>query len=165
MREILFRGKKMSDGRWAYGDYHRFFCTTSSTIPTPTHYIMGIDASSKTPIWVDPATVGQYSDLTDKNGAMIFEGDIVRVIAKDTGFEYIFEVKFGNCGGTKNVDHPVGFVGFYFYPITSSRWEMTSLRRDPIYYLTSQICDVDVIGNVYDNKELLEAIEDGEYDE
>lgn len=161
MREILFRGKKMSDGRWAYGDYHRFFCTTSSTIPTPTHYIMGTDASSKAQIWVDPATVGQYSGLTDKNGAKIFEGDIVRAIAKDTGFEYIFEVKFGNCGGTKNVDHPVGFVGFYFYPITSSCLVSKWLRGDPIYYLNAPSCDVDVIGNVYENKELLEAIKDG----
>lgn len=75
MREILFRGKRIDNGKWVYGYYApcclgRFPCSPC-IVPDPD----GIWE----PIEVDPFTIGQYTGLTDKNGKEIFEGDIISV--------------------------------------------------------------------------------------
>ena len=130
MREILFRGKKMSDCKWVYGDCHKFTCTTSSTIPTPTHYVMGTDASSKAQIWVDSATVGQYTGLTDKNGVKIFEGDIARYDDKLAAVEW-------------DEDSAMFMVRGFYSGILDDFSQMWGT-------------DIEVIGNIHDNPELLQ---------
>ena len=60
MREILFRGKRLYDGKWS-----------ESVCP------LGEMHSGHLCDDFDPDTVGQYTGLKDKNGKKIFEGDIV----------------------------------------------------------------------------------------
>ena len=76
MREILFRGKQIKDGKWIEGyycpkPYSHFPCE-----PT----IFPVETINKD--WhgerVDPETVGEYTGCHDKNGRKIFEGDIMR---------------------------------------------------------------------------------------
>lgn len=69
MREILFKAKRWSDGKWVYGDLNHL---QDSVI------IHWYNNGCRVADEVDPSTVCQYTGLTDKNGKKIFEGDIIR---------------------------------------------------------------------------------------
>ena len=127
MREILFRGKRKDNGEWVCGNYG-----FNDTFTTENHYIFQNKAWE---FFVDPATVGQYTGLTDKNGKKIFEGDII-------GF-YI--------DGKLVVD---GFVEYGQFNCTCCNgvygWHIVA---GDIRWVE----DYEVIGNIHDNPELLEV--------
>lgn len=129
MREILFRGKRMDNGEWVKGFY---VCVPD------THYIMTGKFDSLTngiinseAYHVDFSTVGRFTGLTDRNGVKIFEGDIVR---------------YGQRG---KVEYNSGSAQFTLN-FTNSTYE----GFDKIPF-----CDCEVLGNIYDNPELLEVNE------
>lgn len=147
MREILFRGKRTDNGEWVYGYY---------VVQNGSHQIYFDVPGSEWNIWnVDPATVGQYTGLTDKNGKRIFEGD--KICWGDTTSKFrsggvIATIQFrGACFG---IEDPSGvFHEFWHYctdewtmePITDDMWGQLNLRD----YMRA--C-VEVIGTIHDKE-------------
>jgi uncharacterized phage protein (TIGR01671 family) len=147
MREILFRGKRIDNGEWAYGYY--------VMAGGEKHYIVTgrIELHRENPhitfekYEVIPETVGEYSGLKDKNGVMIFEGDIVKSP---------LPVGLHSNGRTK-LEERVAYV-FYSdleaafrlaWKCVYSPYRMYATRTRPSKYK--------IIGNIHDNPELLEA--------
>lgn len=122
MREILFRGKIVCDGDWAYGG----ITWNSSRKKMLIH-------SDWEECKVIPETVGQYTGLTDKNGKKIFEGDIVR------WKKALYFVRWDS----KNAS----FV--FADDIDADHYFITGFNM----YITRKFGEV--IGNIYDNKELI----------
>lgn len=144
MREILFRAKRLDNGEWVEGYLASFdlicpYFPEETTNATGTYY-------GETPyvgfVEVDPKTVGQYTGLTDKNSKKIFEGDIVKY--PDTnGYDDYDELY--NIG---TVDWSYESMCFYF----TNRWVVDMGDFD---VENLRMTDVEVIGNVFENPELL----------
>lgn len=117
-REILFRGQRLDNDEWAYGDLLH--------LPNGDVVILSDKGYTK----VKPATVGQFTGLTDKNGKKIFKGDIVKCLSLEYGY----------------VNKEV------YYAEDRARFVLGSLGSD---YDFEEYIKVEVIGNIYDNPELL----------
>lgn len=141
MREILFRGKRVDNGEWVEGLYIEDKWGDSSG--NELHGILqdrtcppGL--ADWIPIRVKKETVGQYTGLTDKNGKKIFEGDIVKYYCGD----------WDKKGRTYVVDWNEEW----------NAWNpILDVRPIEAYPLLDNTCEV--IGNIFDNKELWEAEE------
>ena len=137
MREILIRGKSKSvnKGEWIDGSFVEDTNLNACYIRDKS-FVYEL---------VDRETVGQYTGLTDKNCKKIFEGDIIRAVTLDTGTECLAVVCFGNFIDENNGDE---YIGFYI--------EFDGIKTT-ITQLTMEECKnrIEVIGNIYDNPELL----------
>ncbi len=143
MREILFRGKSIIRGEWIYGylNQHRgnirYDCDCEP-IADGCYYINDWQAKIDTGMYgqdykVDPNTVGQFTGLTDKNGVKVFEGDIVRY--GDTIHRVVFEQRNGTA-----------YFGLVY----------AACETLPFGHY-QDLKQIEVIGNIYDNPELLEV--------
>ena len=143
MRTKKFIGKRIDNGEWVYGYYvqdpkgnHRIYWKPFN------------EASSNTYHFVDPATVGQFTGLTDKNGKEIYEGDIVR----DYIGNCIYVFKFGTISHTvksKLTDQliDVTFTGFYV--------DIPKIGTELLLWSSVKESEIEVIGNVHENPELI----------
>lgn len=165
MRTIKFRGKRIDNGEWVEGNLFVpdkpiggvYICpatTYANFYPDLDDKQEGItdDDMAKASksgislghfIQVDPATIGQFTGLTDKNGKEIWEGDVLNIGAVDFGFYCVengepasYEVLHKECG--------------YYLKRHDINVEWGTLER-----ITELDYECQVVGNVHDNKELL----------
>ena len=130
MREILFRGKRDENDEWVFGDLIHEPWASCIQVTEQVIENNNIDIFKRTKYSVHKETVGQYTGLTDKNGEMILEGDVLRLDGEDRFFvlEYQdYTARFVMSGDSMVID----FDNFWNY-------------------------DVEVIGNIHDNPEILE---------
>ena len=135
-REILFRGKHihaMDGNEHLNGTWVHGYLSDKDYI---------YDKSLKGEFLVDEDTICQYTGLTDKNGKKIFEGDIVRY------GEVCGEVKFG----LHESNWQIGKYNQGFFVTFPKEY----LLRNELSYWRNKIV---VVGNVFDNPELLEEVE------
>ena len=130
-REILFRGKvtkiharqrfpnRMAVGDWVYGSY----------VDYPVVQIFDLEDE----YIVDPATVGQFTGLYDKNGKKIFEGDILM----SSRWSCPCHVSFMDGGFTLEEGETAENLGANFYDCEGDEIE-----------------DIQVIGNIHDTPDL-----------
>ena len=130
MREILFKAKRIDNGKWIEGyvvkRYGEWFL----------YNIKNADTCGQSNYAVDSRTICQFTGLTDKNSKKIWENDILMAhldesYPEDTTYE---TVEWGIAGW---VTH-----------------ESNSVDRQ--YLDKFDLEHFEVVGNIFDNKELLQ---------
>lgn len=127
-REILFRGKRIYNGEWAYGHFCEFPCDDGTDIPSIIRIESKENHRALMQYPVISETVGRFTGLTDKNGVRIFECDVLRFRSGD------YVVKW--CNG-------------------HSKFLQVSKSFSRELYIC--IKESEVIGNIHDNPELLKG--------
>ncbi len=149
MREILFKAKRIDNGEWVEG-----YVFDDGIIDSPRMFVGGLvitDYKGKTnDRWnigtnfyeVIPETVSQYTGLTDKNGVKIWENDIVRytydIISKDK----------------------IDLIEYNETRASFVRLHKSQMGLQYLYINESIANKSEVIGNIFDNPELLEVADE-----
>lgn len=148
-REILFRGKRTDNGEWMEGYYRCIPC-----MGIRGHYIMPINPKNRLEQYdINPNTLCQYTGLTDKNSKKIWENDIVK-----------YQFDNDDCSfPNKHTEKIIGRIFFSdfraSFSVTAGRKGSSSINNDLFRYVRNGN-RVEVIGNIFDNPELLEVEHD-----
>ena len=161
MREILFKAKRVKNGEWIEGslidlDIDSGYCyivppyKQASTLPIGFLITDGMEL-------VIPETLCQFTGLCDKNGKKIWENDILMCHGNS---EDLAKAAFGEFGvrdiETGSIVDEV--VGWHYEVIPTDAIS----RCEPFCYsmpLTKDYidrCEMEVVGNIFDNPELLQ---------
>lgn len=146
-RQILFRGKRVDNGKWIEG--YLVVNKDGTCWIKDTDYQVNNDKNDLIPHEVIPETIGQFTCLTDRNGVKIFEDDIIKIVEdgdkktdnRPEDFNYgdvaliLFDSRYCQFGAYNNSIDEIESIG--------------NLVRTPWFNF------IEVIGNIHDNPELL----------
>lgn len=134
MRNIAFRAKRKDNGEWVEGYY--VYCRKRHYILPILNKEIGFDEREDKWIEIDPSTLCQYTGLTDKKGDNIWKNDICIIengtLDEEDGY---FVCKWDDETARYVLDGDGLFIDF-----------------DNVDTL-----DVEVVGNIFDNPELMEV--------
>ena len=161
IREVIFRGKRTDNGKWECGDL--LSPNEFNAIPHIVYiaYLNEYGDIGEISTPVIPETVGQYTGLTDKNGVRIFEGDIFKFD------DEVWESSYTSCGteydsfavenyGVVGFDEDMARFDFIKYKFSENSVE-ADLHENHTIDFSEFVCELEVIGNIHDNPELLEG--------
>ena len=151
----LYRAKRTDDGEWVegylYGIWERRYILWGMTNDVPNM------------VEVDPSTICQCTGLRDKNGKLIWENDIVDFLGHKGKVMYecgSFGIAYRECIDWEEIESNICSVtgcdnALYACENDNyiSLWEIYWNFNDEDYSVNT----VDVIGNIFDNPELLEV--------
>lgn len=157
MREILFRAKRIDDGEWIEGYYammgkgnlirHYIVqnCALTGLFEDPEDNMYFNDVE------IDPETLCQYTGLKDKNGNRIWENDILK------GYTYPFL-----CDDEFNyyaiVEWSEEYKYFFMYTMKNPTSTVRGISEgNSELFENFDSDDWEVIGNTFDNLELLDT--------
>lgn len=141
MREILFRAKRVDNGEWAEGYYAKLkWCNNIIHVVIPDKAEIDSGNSLLETYEINPETICQYTGKSDEDGKKIFEGDIV-------GFIDLYSTESG-------------------YSESSCLGEVIWSKEECCFHVTNRLSaeswevldECKVVGNVFDNKELLDEL-------
>lgn len=137
MREILFKAKQEDNGKWVEGNYVKKYDLLGKR-----HLILYVDNYARWKcVGIDPKTLCQFTGLCDKNGKKIWENDIC-----DRKEKYPEVVKMTDGDWTLDYSYAIGRDYGNGYCNLG-------------FYVNERKC-VEVIGNIFDNPELLQEESD-----
>ncbi|MEK4302417.1 YopX family protein [Oceanobacillus sp. FSL W8-0428] len=153
MREIKFRGKSIVTGEWLYGSLiNNAFFRSNDRAPVP--YILDTDkmvydnfsdiGEQLDYFEVIPESVGQYTGISDKCNQEVCGGDVIELKERTVN----------------------GFINTHICKVFQSdtgAWRLEGRpTHDKSYGTKRMLYDVrnriEIIGNIYENPELLERI-------
>jgi len=147
-REILFRGKRVDNGDWAYGSLISpcvvVFNDDGDDEEIEGAFILEADYPNlHEPICfkeVHAESIGQFTGLTDKNGTKIFEGDIF------TSHHYPFQDE-----GERNYDAIIEWIeSGWKYVLTCVNSEKRGISEGINHWLGDDGSQIEVIRNIHD---------------
>lgn len=149
MIEIKFRAKRIDNNQWVYGDYYR----ASGLDYIITNHSNNEDDFDNYEVY--DKTLGQFTGLKDYLNKDIYEGDIVKFTGRTCSFLYK-----GYC------QKPFESGQIFIVKCIPSGYSLTDPKiKDSVipnqighvhnYEFWNNAKSLDIIGNIHDNKELL----------
>ena len=135
----LFKAKRVDNGEWVTGYYVKGLDMYDKEVHLIFEPATIFYSNGETDGWneIGPSTICQCTGLKDKNGNLIWENDIVFVTDDD------------GCSG--QIDTGVGEIDFL-----DGLWHISGNVQNALYDI-DKCFQLEVIGNIFDNKELLES--------
>jgi len=173
-RTIKFRGKRVDNGEWIYGDLCDYMSGYGKCI-MPKAFFATRDFGEKdefgNPVIEDtmaiggfipviPETVAQFTGLLDKNGKEIYEGDVLKFVGGTCDFV--------PCGIYDYQHHKKGTIlcvqkllsGYTLcLPNQINQHIPNMVGKADNYFFWNNARSFEVIGNIHDNPELLNNTE------